>query len=105
MVEQATNCTFDHGVCLMPCDAGLDTIHQTVLESFRDLGVDVGDAAEISETVLVRKGHYCGRSFSCGGLRAVWFAEANEIKIYRDCGPVLRTLRLDELAAPRRLAA
>lgn len=89
----------------MPCEAGYDTIHQYVLDCFRDLGVEFDEAAEMSETVLVRKGHYCGRSFSYGGLRAVWFAEANEIKVYRDGGPLLRTLRLDEFVAPRRMAA
>jgi hypothetical protein len=90
----------------MSCETGFDTIHQYVLESFRELGAAVGDAAaEMSETVLVRKGHYCGRSFSCDGLRAVWFAEANEIKVYRDGGPMLRALRLDEVVAPRRIAA
>ena len=89
----------------MPCETSFDTIHHYVLDSFGNLGVDVGDAAEMSETVLVRKGHYCGRSFSYGGLRAVWFAEANEIKVYRDGGPLLKTLRLDECVTPRRLAA
>ncbi len=89
----------------MPCDAELDAIYRHVVGTFQDLGLDVSDAAKMSETVLVRKGHYCGRSYCCGELRAVWFAESNEIKVYRQSGPLLRTLRLNEAAAPRRLAA
>jgi hypothetical protein len=76
-----------------------DPIHHIVVRIMGELGEAVTDESQITKSVLVREGHYCGRAFKCGDIRAVWFADANELKFYRDGGPLLRSVRLD--AAPQ----
>ena len=75
--------------------AHFDPIDDLVLHIMGELGECSADASELTKTVLVRDGHYCGRAFRYRDIRAVWFAEANELKFYRDHGPLLRTVRLD----------
>jgi hypothetical protein len=82
-----------------------DPIHQMVLQIMGELGECITDDSQITKSVLVREGHYCGRAFKFGDIRAVWFADANELKFYRDCGPLLRSVRLDSGARAMRAAA
>jgi hypothetical protein len=82
-----------------------DPIHHLVVRIMGELGESITDHSQISKSVLVREGHYCGRAFKCGEIRAVWFADANELKFYRDGGPLLRAVRLDGANADRRAAA
>ena len=72
-----------------------DPINRLVLKIMEELGESITDESQVIKSVLVREGHYCGRSFKCGDIRAVWFADANELKFYRDRGPLLRSVRLD----------
>ncbi|MBI2826866.1 MAG: hypothetical protein HYX69_19500 [Planctomycetia bacterium] len=72
-----------------------DPIHHLVLEIMGQLAHCVPVAAEVAKSVLVREGEYCGRAFKFRDIRAVWFADANELKFYRDRGPLLRCVRLD----------
>ncbi len=64
-----------------------DPIHHLVVRIMGELGEAVTDETQITKSVLVREGHYCGRAFKCGDIRAVWFADANELKFYRDAAP------------------
>ena len=83
-----------------------DPIHHIVVRIMGELGEAVTDETQITKSVLVREGHYCGRAFKCGDIRAVWFADANELKFYRERGPLLRVrLRLDACELPRASAA
>ena len=72
-----------------------DPINSLVAQIMGELGGDEPTFEDMIKTVLVRDGHYCGRAFKYRDLRAVWFAEANEIKVYRDGGSLLRAVRLD----------
>jgi len=72
-----------------------DPIHCLVAQLMGEVGGETPEPTEMTKSVLVREGHYCGRAFTFRDLRAVWFAEANEIKIYRERGPLLRAVRLD----------
>jgi len=70
-----------------------DPVHDLVLQIMSELGECAADESEITKSVLVRQGHYCGRAFKFRDIRAVWFAEANELKFYRERGPLLRSVR------------
>lgn len=82
-----------------------DPIHHIVVRIMGELGEAVTDETQITKSVLVREGHYCGRAFRCGDIRAVWFADANELKFYRERGPLLRAVRLDGAGTSLRAAA
>ena len=64
----------------------LEQIRRLVRDSFQQLGAKVD--LDPRETVLIQDGYYCGRRFDCDGLRAVWFAEENELKLYDHDGNV-----------------
>jgi hypothetical protein len=89
----------------MKVSVPFDPVHHLVVRIMGELGEAVTDESQIIKSVLVREGHYCGRAFKCGDIRAVWFADANELKFYRDRGPLLRAVRLNEATAPCRAAA
>jgi hypothetical protein len=82
-----------------------DPVHDLVLQIMSELGECAADESEITKSVLVRQGHYCGRAFKFRDIRAVWFAEANELKFYRERGPLLRSVRLDGATQAYRAAA
>lgn len=82
-----------------------DPIHHLVVQIMGELGECITDESQITKSVLVRDGHYCGRAFVCGEIRAVWFAEANELKFYRNGGPLLQAVRLDGANRTQRVAA
>ncbi|HEY1602952.1 MAG TPA: hypothetical protein VGG64_25325 [Pirellulales bacterium] len=82
-----------------------DPVHDLVLQIMSELGECAADESEITKSVLVRQGHYCGRAFKFRDIRAVWFAEANELKFYRERGPLLRSVRLNGATQAYRAAA
>ncbi len=65
----------------------LDTIRSLVRDLMRRHGGREID--HIQETILVRGGFYCGRRFSGDGLRAVWFAEEGQVKLYDAAGQTI----------------
>ncbi len=50
---------------------------------------------DLSETFLIRDGHYCGYRFWDATMTAVWFAEEAEIKFYDEGGKTIRVVDLD----------
>lgn len=82
----------------MEAQEQVDPIHDLVLQIFGEIEGALVGTSEMRKSVLVRDGHYCGRAFNCRDLRAVWFAEANELKFYRQGGPLLRAVRLNGAA-------
>jgi hypothetical protein len=66
----------------------LEAVRRLVRRSFAELGA--GPDVQISETILVRHNHYCGRRFRGSGLHAVWFIEEDEIKLYARDGEMVR---------------
>lgn len=78
-----------------------------VQQAFTELGADLHDG--ITETILIRHEHYCGRRFLASGLQAIWFVEEEEIKLYAKDGKVIRVSpvreALQDTATTRRQAA
>ena len=64
----------------------LEAIRDVVSKAFAEYQ---GAEAEFSESVLIRAGIYCGRSFTCDAIRAIWFAEENLVKFYGEDGQFL----------------
>lgn len=58
----------------------VERVRQVVKEAFAERGVVSFE--ELCETILIREGYYCGRCFTCGEYRAVWFLEENIIKFF-----------------------
>jgi hypothetical protein len=58
----------------------LERIRETVRCTFAAQGLD--SLEDFAEAIMIRDGHYCGRLFTCGGLRAVWFVEENRLKFF-----------------------
>ncbi|MBM4005021.1 MAG: hypothetical protein FJ295_17325 [Planctomycetes bacterium] len=71
----------------------VDRVREWVRTHFASMGAG---ELEIDETILIRNGHYCGRRFQAGGLRAIWFLEEDQIKFYGRDGRVQ-----SELSPPR----
>ena len=72
----------------------VDTVRRLVRQTFQAHGVETDDA--VLEKILVRDGFYCGRCFSCDGMRAVWFIEENSVKFYRRDGSFLDACSAEE---------
>lgn len=53
-------------------------------------------AEEMSESILIRDGYYCGRRFVCGALSAVWFAEEDQIKLFDQDGQLVESLAIEQ---------
>jgi hypothetical protein len=64
----------------MPHAQALERVREIVRSAFAAQGLTETD--EFSESILIRDGYYCGRSFSCSGMRAVWFIEENLLKFF-----------------------
>ena len=86
--------------------------HAEQLEAVRNLVRDtmlaqgVQSLDDFFEKILLSDGFYCGRSFSCGGYRAVWFVEEQTIKYYGPDGGVLFSTSVDsDLTDDQRRAA
>lgn len=54
-------------------------------------------AEEMSESILIRDGYYCGRRFKWGDFTAVWFAEEDQIKLFDANGHLIESLAIEEL--------
>ena len=59
----------------------------------------------IEEAILIRDGFYCGRRFQCGELKAVWFVEEDQLKIYDQEGVVQKATVSLILQQPQQKAA
>lgn len=55
------------------------------------------DQWEVAESIMIRDGFYCGRNFRFASLRAVWFAEEEQVKIYDADGSLLDSFKTDDL--------
>jgi hypothetical protein len=64
----------------------LNQIRGRVCRAFAAMGVE---STDMSETILIRDGHYCGRRFQAEHGHAVWFLEENQIKVYLSDGQVI----------------
>jgi hypothetical protein len=65
----------------MPHAQRIDEIRRQVTETFARMEVPEPD--QFRESILIRKGSYCGRRFEADGAYAIWFLEEDEVKFYR----------------------
>lgn len=78
------------------------TVRDLVRRIFSEYAASV---PELSETLLIRDGHYCGYRFCDGVTTAVWFVEEAEVKFYNASGSIARVVDLSqEQPVPRRAA-
>lgn len=71
----------------------ISVVRQKVLAAFQAMGAGDGGCAE---TILIKDGHFVGRRFCLGGLRAVWMAGENHISIFNEAGEQIETRPLEE---------
>lgn len=70
-------------------------VRQCVHESFRRISASLVDPpGSWTETILIHDGYYCGRCFECDGLKAIWFVEEDQVKIYDRNGSVVESIEL-----------
>jgi len=81
----------------------LELVRQIVRETFASHGTDSLD--DWCETILIRDGYYCGRRFTCGDLRAIWFIEENSLKIFSQEVGLLCSQSVAEVESTRTVAA
>lgn len=74
----------------------LESVRSTVRDTFVQLGA--ADGFQLNEHILLRSDAYCGRRFLAEGLRAVWFVEENQVKIYAKDGTVVRVFTVEDVA-------
>ena len=65
----------------MPHAQRIDEIRRQVSETFARM--EVSGPGQFRESILIRKGSYCGRRFEAQGAYAIWFVEEDEVKFYR----------------------
>ncbi len=68
-------------------------LRQTIVAAVADLGEKTD---ECKESVLIREGFFFGRQFRFEGVRAVWCAEDEVVRLYSDDAQLLRTLTVTD---------
>lgn len=81
----------------------LERVRETVRGMFAAQGITSFEG--FSESILIRGGYYCGRSFACGGMRAVWFVEENLLKFFGRDNSLLSCQAAVEENQPEEIAA
>src|SRR5438132_10142012 len=67
-----------------------ESVRETVIRMFRGYGANDTDIAGMTDTLLIRDGHYRGRSFRTARLMAMWLE--NFVQFYDSDGEMLATL-------------
>jgi hypothetical protein len=63
-----------------------------VVGALRELGVTDEELSQMTDTLLIRDGRFCGRSFRTSQHMAMWFAGL--VQFYGADGEMLRTIVL-----------
>ncbi len=73
-----------------------------VREYLRTWFLDRNEEAEweVTESIMIRDGFYCGRNFRFATHRAVWFVEEEQVKIYGPDGALLETFSSADIPQP-----
>lgn len=69
-----------------------ENVREIALEGLKELGKQ----EPVSESWLVQNGYVIGRRFRCDDVSAVWFFEADEVKVYSQAGQVVKVMDLTE---------
>lgn len=65
----------------------LQQVRELIGQRFRVMGVT--EESQLSESILIQEGCYCGRRFSRDGVQAIWFVEEGQVKFYCREGTVV----------------
>jgi hypothetical protein len=68
------------------------SVRDMVVRMFRGYGASDADIAGMQDTLLIRDGHYCGRSFRTPQLMAMWLGSF--IQFYDAQGEMLGAITL-----------
>jgi len=77
-------------------------LRQTIDAAVTDLGYN---ADRCNEGMFIQKGIYSGRQFRYEGVRTIWFAEEEVVKLYGEGGTLLGTLTVAEVPTEMRQAS
>jgi hypothetical protein len=80
-------------------------VRQLVARTFRELGVAIRRAEQVTETIFIERGRRLARSYRFKGLMAMWLVQDGIIQFYDADGNMLRTINLLEHSIPQRAAA
>jgi hypothetical protein len=79
-----------------------NTVRDMVIRTFRGYGASEADIAGLQDTLLIRDGHYCGRSFRTPSLMAMWLG--GFVQFYDADGEMLGAVTLGESQQQRKAA-
>jgi hypothetical protein len=82
-----------------------DDVRELVRQVFVRLGAEPASLSELEETLMVERGRCAARSYSLGGLMAMWLVDVGLVQFYDADGNMLCTLSLRDQAESRRRAA
>ena len=71
----------------------IEPIRRLVLDTFRHYGAEESELAAMTDTLLIREGRYCGRSFRTENLMAMWMAGL--VQFYSRDGEMLETVLIE----------
>jgi len=80
-------------------------IHQTIVETLKELGIPNARFSITDTTILVQDGCYVGRSLVCGHVRVVMRSGGERIEFYDRGGGILRVICLSQPVVVRGEAA
>jgi hypothetical protein len=86
----------------MPHPHSTEAVRRRVAHTFAELGLA---GTELSESILIRGGAYCGRRFDAGRGHAIWFVEEDQVKFYDDAGCLAAVISIAESRQLQRMAA
>ncbi len=89
----------------MKLNEAAPALRQLVSQAFRELGASDAELSAMRDTILIREGNYCGRSFRVGRWFAMWMSVGNVITFYDEDGTILRMLHPTEIFEPQRRVA
>lgn len=82
----------------------LQQVRDLIRDKFQVMGVD--EESQVTESILIQDGYYCGRRFCRDGVQAIWFVEEGQVKFYcregtvvEVCSPTAALEALQEKAA------
>lgn len=64
----------------MPSESRTERIRQFITQSLVKMGAN--SESQIRETLLIKRGNYCGHRFKLDSYHAVWFVEEDQVKFF-----------------------
>lgn len=81
------------------------TVRRLAEQTFRALGAEAAQVADLDEHLLVQDGRYYARSYRTDDLSAMWLIDVQVLQVYGIDGEPLATINLGQDMPAVRLAA